>query len=119
MTTANETGDYTPREAPGGRPAASDADDPRVAAALEEYLAAAEAGRPPDRAEFLARPPAVARELAGCLAGLELLGGAGSESAACDRPAAPATPPDAGRATLGDYHILREVGRGGMGVVYE
>jgi tetratricopeptide (TPR) repeat protein len=87
-------------------------DDPLVVQALEAYLAELEAGRAPDRAAFLARHAAVAGPLADCLDGLELL----------RRAAAPPAPPGAdpsGSARLGDFRILREVGRGGMGVVYE
>jgi serine/threonine protein kinase/WD40 repeat protein len=99
-------------------------DDPRVTRALEEYLAEREAGRRPDRKEFLARHPAVAAALAGCLDGLEFLAGSlGPASGlgppaperAGDGPAPPGAAPDC----LGDYRLLREIGRGGMGVVYE
>src|SRR5438034_252422 len=48
-------------------------DDPRLAKALEEYLAAQEAGVPLDRQEFLARQPEIAERLAECLGGLELV----------------------------------------------
>jgi serine/threonine protein kinase/tetratricopeptide (TPR) repeat protein len=94
-----------------------------VVRALEEYLAAVETGDPPDRQEFLRRHAEIQEELGRCLDGLEFI-----------RAAVPATPlPAAGPAPtslamgaegypaspLGDYRILREVGRGGMGVVYE
>jgi tetratricopeptide (TPR) repeat protein/tRNA A-37 threonylcarbamoyl transferase component Bud32 len=78
-------------------------DDPRLVAALEEYMALAEAGCAPEREEFLGRYPELAQELAGCLDALEALAG-------------PTTAPGK---TLGDFRLLREVGRGGMGVVYE
>ncbi len=94
-------------------------DDPRVLAALDEYLAALEAGQKPDRQAFLAQHSAVAEKLADCLEGMEALHEASS-------PAQPATADalagTAGWQTgmpLGDFRILREVGRGGMGVVYE
>jgi serine/threonine protein kinase len=89
-------------------------DDPRVIAALEEYLAAAEEGRPPDRRTFLARHEDVAGALAECLEGLAALHGAAPAS----RRHAAAAEEAPGRA-LGDFRIVREVGRGGMGVVYE
>jgi serine/threonine protein kinase len=93
-------------------------DDPRVVAALDEYVAALEAGHRPDRQAFLARHAAVAAALAECLEGVEALHeGSSSSPLAVGGPApsagcAPGTP-------LGDFRILREVGRGGMGVVYE
>jgi serine/threonine protein kinase len=88
-------------------------DDPRVIAALEEYQAAMQAGRAPDRQAFLARHPDIAPALAQCLGGLEWL-----------RGAAPAPGPADGGGVgpgvaVGDFHIVREIGRGGMGVVYE
>jgi serine/threonine protein kinase/Flp pilus assembly protein TadD len=100
------------------RPAAG-AEDPRVIAALEEYLAALEAGRRPDRREFLARYAEVAGALAECLAGLEFVQAAAPQLSHADEggPAAPTA--DLPATTLGDFRIVREVGRGGMGVVYQ
>jgi serine/threonine protein kinase len=89
-------------------------DDPRVTEALEEYLAALEAGQRPSRQAFLARHPAIADALAECLAGLDALHEASAPAAPPAAPAEwqPGTP-------LGDFRIVREIGRGGMGVVYE
>jgi serine/threonine protein kinase len=96
-------------------------DDPRVVRALQEYLAAVEAGQRPDRREFQARYPDLAETLAECLDGLEFV-----RSAIPHLHTPPDTPRPAGTLpeiqpslTLGDYRIVREVGRGGMGVVYE
>jgi serine/threonine protein kinase len=89
---------------------------------VEEYLAELEAGRTPDRQGFLARHPEIAAALAECLDGLAFV-----------RAAAPClhapNPTDAVTAAgllgeveprpLGDFQIVRELGRGGMGVVYE
>ena len=49
------------------------ADDPRLIAAMQEYLAAMEAGHPPPRNEFLAQHAAIATELSDCLDGLEMV----------------------------------------------
>src|SRR5262249_7674620 len=103
--------------------AAPAADDPRVVRALEEYSAALKAGRKPDRHEFQARYPEVAAALAECLEGLEFVQGAaphlqapgGAHAVASAAAGAELCP----EGPLGDYRLVREVGRGGMGIVYE
>ncbi len=89
-------------------------DDPRVVAALEEYLTGLEAGDRPDRATFLARHAAIAGALGECLDGMEALHVAGTPN----HPPEPVAELPAG-VPVGDFHIIREIGRGGMGVVYE
>lgn len=101
---------------------APQADDPRVVEAAEEYLALLEDGREPNREEFLRRHAEIAPTLSKCLDGLCMVHGAlpslqksGSTSPALGVPAigpSPALP-------LGDFRIVREIGRGGMGIVYE
>jgi len=89
-------------------------DDESVAAALRAYQAALDAGDEPDRAGILARFPDLSDELAGCLDGLDLLYRVAPhlKDETADESVLRAT-------SLGDFRILREVGRGGMGVVYE
>src|SRR5262245_34353591 len=91
-------------------------DDPRLMAAVQEYLALLEAGQKPSRPEFLRRYPDMAAALAACLDGLEMV-----HFAAVKEKAAPVreTASPATQSPLGDFQILREIGRGGMGVVYE
>jgi serine/threonine protein kinase len=109
-----------PLDAAGG--VSSSPDDPRVVAALREYVAALEAGRRPDRRDFLGRHPEVAAELEAALDGLEFVHAAAPQLRHAEGGADPAADPAADLAPavpLGDYQIVREVGRGGMGVVYE
>jgi serine/threonine protein kinase len=96
-------------------------EDPRVLQAVEEYLAARQAGHSLERHEFLARYPEIAAALADCLEGLELIRAAApqlreSASISSDTSAMAELRPEA---PLGDFRIVREIGRGGMGVVYE
>jgi tetratricopeptide (TPR) repeat protein len=83
---------------------------------IEQYLAERRVGRAPSREELLHRHADVAEDLARCLDGLELIdreiGGDGPGSV--EREGSRLV-----GGMLGDYRILREVGRGGMGVVYE
>jgi eukaryotic-like serine/threonine-protein kinase len=106
---------------PDDGPAGDMLDDPRVTQALEEYLAALEAGQKPNRKEFQARHADIAEALAGCLEGLEMMHSSASQLVPPESPSpfVPASMPADAAAPLGDFRILREIGRGGMGVVYE
>jgi WD40 repeat protein/serine/threonine protein kinase len=92
-----------------------------VLAALEEYLATVEAGRPLNRLEFLRRHSAIDSALRKAMEGLDFIKEIGCHLAdQGSQHDAPALEPElAGGQPLGDFRILRQVGRGGMGVVYE
>jgi serine/threonine protein kinase/WD40 repeat protein len=86
-----------------------------VVKALEEYTAELEAGRTPCREDYLSRMPEIAEILIECFDALEFVRGVAPQwkTAAVDLASpCPATP-------LGDFSLVREIGRGGMGVVYE
>jgi WD40 repeat protein/serine/threonine protein kinase len=88
-----------------------------VVFALREYEAATDAGRPIDRDALLAKYPEIREELLACLDGLEFLHRFDVDPENHDRlKSRPSLEP---LATLGDFRIVRERGRGGMGVVYE
>ena len=77
-----------------------------LASILDNYMAALQAGRAPDRRLLVQTHPELATQLEACLAGIEFI----------HQATGPATdlPP-----SLGEFQIIRELGRGGMGVVYE
>ena len=90
--------------------------DPELAEILEGYLVDLEQGLAPDQSSLLAKHPERATALREYLPWIELLyrakpRGSGGTIATAPR----ATMPE----TLGDFRIVREIGRGGMGVVYE
>ena len=95
-------------------------DDPRLITLARDYLAELEAGRRPDRREYASRFPELAAEVNECLDGVELAHAAGLAMRPARSPV-PLGAPSGGDAIepLGDFRIVREIGRGGMGVVYE
>jgi serine/threonine protein kinase/tetratricopeptide (TPR) repeat protein len=88
-----------------------------VADVADEFLARRKRGEQPDVEEYTARHPQHATVLGEVLAALQVVG----LSAAPNTLPPEATPADDGtaRGELGDFRLVRELGRGGMGVVYE
>ena len=82
----------------------------------DEFTRRLNNGQQPDIEEYAHRYPEAAPLLRGILPTLEALqsGDADSEPAAI-----PAAVQELLKGCLGDFRILREVGRGGMGLVYE
>jgi hypothetical protein len=92
--------------------------DERVNAILAAYLDAAAAGQAPDQAELLARHPDLAAELAAFFAeDAQVRHLAETATLARDEPA---PRPSLGTVRyFGDYELVEEIARGGMGVVYK
>jgi tetratricopeptide (TPR) repeat protein len=101
----------------------------RVNRLLAEYLEAERLGQAPDRDELLRRHPELARELQSFFADKDQFGQlAGLLAVATPKPAdtattTPESSSEAAAATkvryVGDYELLEEIARGGMGVVYK
>src|SRR6266540_5089714 len=86
----------------------------------DEFVEAFRQGKRPSVEEFAQRYPAHADEIREILPALVLMEKAKSaDDAPGQRRQAKASAAAAPLQQLGDYQILREVGRGGMGVVYE
>lgn len=88
----------------------------RLAELLEKCLAEIEAGREPNVERLTAEEPALAQPLRDYLASLNFLHRAAAEIESSGKPNAAV---GTAEKELGDYRLLREIGRGGMGVVYE
>jgi RNA polymerase sigma-70 factor (subfamily 1) len=103
----------------------SNSQEQRVGAVIAAYLEALDRGESPDRDALLQQHPACARELESFFTDQDqvhrLVGTSGSQPAAvvtADPPGAGA-PSTAIAGRLGDYELLEEIGRGGMGVVFK
>lgn len=83
--------------------------DERLVRVLDDYLSSLESGHAIDPELLFAQHPNLAPRLRACLAGLQLL----------DDESARARPPAAPTIALAGFQIVREAGRGGMGIVYE
>ncbi|MDX2038832.1 MAG: WD40 repeat domain-containing serine/threonine-protein kinase [Isosphaeraceae bacterium] len=88
--------------------------DERLGEAIEEFLELAESGRHPDPEQFASGYPDLRDDLLAAIDGLELVRGlVGSSSGPGVGHGL-----ESGRRVAG-YKIVRELGRGGMGIVYE
>src|SRR5262245_54551476 len=82
----------------------------------EDFAARCRRGEQPAVTEYISRHPELADELRDFLPTLVELEGVKAQAET------PATSDDLGlpkSEQLGDFHLLREIGHGGMGVVYE
>jgi tetratricopeptide (TPR) repeat protein len=89
--------------------------DSQLVQILDHYLEALQAGKLPEKEEILAQYPELADDLEACLASLEFI----RQGAVKERAVENATGSEPVTGVLGDYRMIREIGRGGMGVVYE
>ena len=95
--------------------------DRALADLVEQFLERLQAGEVLDPSDFAAAHPEHAEPLRQLLPALEMMAALSHSAARAGTAVAPAAVDIAGPGlgVLGDFHILREVGRGGMGIVYE
>ena len=106
-------------DVPTGDPFANESDD-RLGEAIETYLALVEQGAAPEPEAFAARYPDLGEDIRSALEGLELVNGlvGHASGSGSGYGGGPGRCLESGRRIAG-YRVVRELGRGGMGTVYE
>src|SRR6478672_3142389 len=82
--------------------------------AANEFFAAISRGEEPSITEFAERYPEIAEHIRRAFPALLLVGSCSTDGTNCDH-----RPTEDSFKKLGDFRILREIGRGGMGTVFE
>jgi hypothetical protein len=101
-------------------PSQSVGDDPVLVGWVDSVKARLEAGDPVDLEDYRREDPARAERLRRLLPAIGMMADlARSPDPGLPRALGPGATPIPGPGTLGDYRIGPEIGRGGMGVVYE
>jgi serine/threonine protein kinase/Flp pilus assembly protein TadD len=100
-------------------PLTHSASQQRLVDALAAYYEAVDTDDSFDREQFLANYADIRDELASYLDSFDLIGSLAPNPSDLSEPPSAAADGLPERATLGDFRIIREIGRGGMGVVYE
>ena len=104
------------KEKPSQNPSdESAAEDPRILELAREYLAEWELGKTPQRKLYFDRHPDITDLLSDFFDGIDLAHAASRMGRSSEESSKEGLP----REPLGDFKIVREIGRGGMGVVYE
>jgi serine/threonine protein kinase len=102
-----------------GQSDAEQPDEGRLFQAVQSYLHELEQGRRPSRREWLARYPELGPALRDCLDGLGLIRDAAASISVPRSAGSDARVGVQAGTPIGDFHIIREIGRGGMGIIYE
>ncbi|MEQ1824510.1 MAG: serine/threonine-protein kinase [Pirellula sp.] len=89
--------------------------DSKLAAALNEYQRAVDSGTPIALDDLLTRYPDIEKQLMDCLTAMQYVNAAVSPNIN-RQTVVPTLVPGS---VIGDFRVVREIGRGGMGVVYE
>jgi serine/threonine protein kinase/Tfp pilus assembly protein PilF len=103
----------------GGTPGKSAPADQRLVEAMREYMRELDNGRVPDPKAIQDRHPEIANTLVACMEGIDIVNALAPSFREPGGAADELLPVPGTMRPLGDFLILRQIGRGGMGVVYE